>query len=334
MRTASVMTGLMVMAIIGFLIFENSQAEEPAQIGVLVTESSRMEKLTGIEDGLADLGFADDDVVFHVYEEEDPGLLLSVATDLVHADYDLITAFGGIETQVLQEAMDGTESHTPVVFVGMAAPMETGIIERFEAPGGQFTGIANHHLSLSAKRVELFTDALPELEAVVLLYNASIDISERSLAMALEAADELQINALAFDVGDVFDAEALNGVLGPNTGLMTLPSFVIEGMTGELAEFAMAKDVPLMGIYDDEASAGFLMSYGSSFYDQGYQAARQVSMLLSGNDPENLPVELPDQLLFHVNDDVARELGVTLNEDILRLAEPVPSEQGGVLDAQ
>lgn len=334
MRTASVMTALMVMAIIGFLIFENSQAEEPAQIGVLVTESSRMEKLAGIEDGLSDLGFADDDTLFHVYEEEDPDLLLSVATDLLRADYDLITAFGGIETQVLQEAMDGTESNTPVVFVGMAAPMETGIIERFEAPGGQFTGIANHHLSLSAKRVELFTDALPELEEIVLLYNASIDISERSLAMALEAADELQINALVFDVGDVFDAEALNEVIGPNTGLMTLPSFVIEGMTGELVEFAMAKDVPLMGIYDDEASAGFLMSYGSSFYDQGYQAARQVSMLLSGNDPENLPAELPDQLLFHVNNDVAKELGVTLNEDILRLAEPVPSEQGGALDAQ
>lgn len=334
MRTAMIITGLMITAAVLFIMIEYGQVEEPAQIGVLVTESSRMEKLQGIEDGLADLGFAPEDTSFHVYEEEDDtDALLPLAMSMLDADYNLITAFGGIETQVLQAAMAETDKETPVVFVGMAAPQETGIIERYQAPGGMFTGIANHHLNLSAKRLELFKDALPELEEIVLLYNASIDISERSLRVATDTAEQLNLTVKAFDAGEELDVEALDEVTGNQTGLMTLPSFVIEGMTEELSTFASERSLPLMGIYDDEAAAGFLMSYGSSFYDQGYQAARQISLILQGNDPSAIPVELPDQLFFYVNDEVADRLHLQLNEDVMRLAESILTDPGGEQDA-
>lgn len=325
MRTVGVITGLMILAAGLFWYTESLQADEPAHIGVLLTENSRLDKLEGIEDGLSDLGFhVEDDLVFHVYEEEeDTGALMAMAREMLAADYDLIAAFGGIEAQVLEETMQDTGLSTPVVFVGMAAPLETGIIESYEQPGTVFTGVANHHLNLSAKRLELFTDAIPEMEDVIVLYNEDIDISNRSLDVTAEAAETLGVRIVPFDVGSDLDLTALADHAGANTGLLTLPSFIIEGMTDELVDVSMAHDLPLMGIYDDEVADGFLMAYGSSFYDQGYQAARQISLILGGNEAGTIPVELPDRLLFQVNGDTAARIGVSIDRDVMRLADEV-----------
>lgn len=325
MRTVGVITGLMLLAAGLFWYTESLQADEPGQIGVLLTESSRLDKLEGIEDGLGDLGFhVEDDLVFHVYEEEeDTDALMALAGEMLAADYDLIAAFGGIEAQVLEVAMAETGLSTPVVFVGMAAPLDTGIIESYERPGTMFTGVANHHLNLSAKRLELFTDALPEMADVIVLYNEGIDISRRSLDVTLEAADTLGIGVVPFDVGTDLDLTALADLAGENTGLLTLPSFIIEGITEELVDFSLAHELPVMGIYDDEVAEGFLMAYGSSFYDQGYQAARQISLILGGNEASTIPVELPDRLLFQVNRDTAAHIGVSLDRDVMRLADEV-----------
>ena len=86
-----------------------------------------------------------------------------------------------------------------------------------------------------------------------------------------------------------------------------------------------------MGLYDFEAEKGLLASYGASFYSQGYQAARFVSLILQGNKPGDLPVELPDGIRFVINQDTKEELGLSYNQDLLYIADFIHSgAKGGV----
>ncbi|WP_280772281.1 ABC transporter substrate-binding protein [Salipaludibacillus daqingensis] len=313
-----------------FLFREFAEQEEVHTVGVLLTGENRIDKLEGLKAGLEDLGYETEEMVFIVYEgEEEAELLEPYARELVaEDDVQVIASFGGIETQVLAEVMDDVGKTIPTVFIGMAAPLETGIISDFRHPGGNFTGINNYHMNLSAKRLELFTDMVPEVERVILLYSEGIDISRRSLALTEEAAERLSLPIVPFHVSDELDEEELVSIVQPGDGLMTLPSFQIEGLTEEIVSFAKDENLPTMGMYDYEVEAGFLLGYGSSFYEQGLQAARQISLILQGNDPKDIPVELPDQISFYMNEDVREQLNVTVDENLLKLVDPI--RNGGV----
>lgn len=308
------------------VIFED---DDPMTIGVLYSSDNRVDKLDGLKTGLVDLGYDLDSLKFTAFEsEETPEGLEENAKRLVENEVDVITSFGGIETQVLAKVMEEKNQMIPTVFIGMAAPKEIGIISDFRHPEGVFTGLSNHHMHLSAKRLELFIDMVPDVERMILLYSEDIDISRHSLQVAKEAAQFLGISVQPFHVGESLDFNALEDELKPGDGIMTLPSFRIEGQTDQIADFSLYQGVPVMGMYDYEVESGFLLGYGSSFYEQGVQAARQVSLLLQGNEPSDIPVELPDQISFYMNETTKKKLDVDMDKNMLKLVEPLHMNGG------
>ncbi|SES02367.1 ABC transporter substrate-binding protein [Salipaludibacillus aurantiacus] len=330
MRKGWILIAVIIALTAAFFMTERAE-EDTVTIGVLLSGENRIDKLDGIKDGLEELGYEMDGISFIIFEgEEDAELLEPYAKQLViEEEPDVIASFGGIETQVLAEVMEEENHFIPTVFVGMAAPLETGIIEDFREPGGPFTGVSNFHMNLSAKRLELFTDIIGGLERVILIYSDDIDISRRSLALTEEAADTLGVQIEPFHLSGGFDKEALEDVLEEEDGLMTLPSYQVEAFTDEIVSFALENSVPVMGIYDYEVEAGFLFGYGSSFYGQGFQAARHISLILQGNSPGDIPVELPDQIPFFINGEVSEQLNLELDENLLKLTEPVKNGGGG-----
>jgi putative ABC transport system substrate-binding protein len=91
-----------------------------------------------------------------------------------------------------------------------------------------------------------------------------------------------------------------------------------------------------MGIYEHEVKRGILASYGASLSDQGYQSARFVSLILKGNRPSDLPVELPDSIRFNVNKNQIQSLGLPVNHDLLYIADftETDKKQGSDDDAK
>ena len=115
-----------------------------------------------------------------------------------------------------------------------------------------------------------------------------------------------------------------------NDAILVLPSFRIESLTDKIVALTVDKHIPSMGLYDFEAEKGLLASYGASFYSQGYQASRFVSLILQGNKPGDLPVELPDGIRFVINQQTKDSLGVSYNEDLLFIADFIhPDVQPG-----
>lgn len=300
---------------------ENSK-EAPIKIGILTVGDSRYEKLDGLKDGLRDLGFKQKEIHFLVKNSKgDTQKLQSQIGDLLRIHPNLIVTLGGIETIELKKAMDKNKVKIPVVFAGVASPKEMGIIKENKKPGGQFTGIDNYHSSISGKRLGILHDLIPTIQRVHILYDDDTEISKRGLNKTLESAKELSISVNVWNVGEVNFFPNLEKELKKNDALFILPSFRIESMTDMLVQLANTYRIPTMGIYEHEIKKGFLASYGTSFRDQGYQAARYVSLIIKGNSPGKLPVEMPDNIRFLVNKQEQDVLGIQLNQDLLKIAE-------------
>ncbi|MEW8970921.1 ABC transporter substrate-binding protein [Mesobacillus jeotgali] len=310
--------------------FLGVKGEESVEIGVLMIGENRYEKLTGLEAGLMDLGYSAKNIHFTVKNAHDDEEKIGKHIDqLLKEQPDLIVTLGGIETLRLKEKMDEGNIDIPVVFAGLAAPKELGLIKDYKSPGGNFTGINNYHASISGKRLEMLTALVPAIDRVHVIYDSKIDVSKLSLEETRSAARELGVDIAPCDASkDCLDT--LWNSSGKREAILVLPSFRIESLTDEIVMLTKEKKIPAMGLYDFEAEKGLLASYGSSFYSQGYQASRFVSLILQGNKPGDLPVELPDGIRFVVNQQTKDALGVSYNQDLLHIADLIhPEVQGG-----
>jgi putative ABC transport system substrate-binding protein len=71
------------------------------------------------------------------------------------------------------------------------------------------------------------------------------------------------------------------------------------------------------------ADAGGLISYGSNLPDIYRQSARLVSRILKGENPGDLPFEVPTRYELIVNLKTAKAMGLTISESFLVLADEV-----------
>lgn len=299
----------------------NQREQSPIKIGVIMIGESRIEKLTGLKEGLRDLGYEESSIEFDVKNaEDDEKKLEKEIVKMLKNKPDLIVTLGGVETLALKEKMEKHQINVPVVFAGVAAPKEIGLIKDYRSPGGLFTGINNYHTSISGKRLELFHELVPSIKRFHVLYDKNIKVSMLSLENIQKAAESLSLHILPVNVSDPEFMVNLERNMQEDDALIMLPGFRIESLTKEIATFSKEHSVPAMGIYGYEVEEGILASYGVSFRDQGYQAARFVSLIIQGNSPADIPVELPDAIRFYINQKVADDLGIKLNNELAHTA--------------
>ncbi|WP_019153182.1 ABC transporter substrate-binding protein [Robertmurraya massiliosenegalensis] len=291
------------------------------KVGILMAGEERNEKYNGLKSGLEDLGYDLNQFDFIVKSADNTISLEKKIKELLETDLNLIVTLGGIETTELKREMERRGENVPVVFAGVAAPMEMGIINDYQKPGGNFTGINNYHTSLSGKRLELLCELIPSIERVLIFYDPDVVVSKLSLQKIEEAADVLSITLKLFDITNPNYKKEIENTTRENDAILILPSFRIESLTGEITALSYNYHIPVMGIYENEVKAGYTASYGTSFFEQGYQSARFVSSVLQGNSPSQIPIELPDTVRFLINREVVEDLNISIDANLINIAE-------------
>lgn len=309
--------------------FISQREYPPIKVGVIMIGDSRIEKLTGLKQGLKDLGYEKNAITFVEINAKDDEKKLNVEINkLIKNKPLLIVTLGGVETLTVKEQLEKMQIKIPVVFAGVAAPKEIGIIKDYRSPGGLFTGINNYHTSISGKRLELLHDLVPSAKRFHVLYDKNTKVSILSLENTKEAAKKLSLQIIPINVSEHDFLIHLEKNLQESDAMLMLPGFRIESLTGEIAEFSKKYKIPSMGLYGNEVEEGILASYGVSFYDQGYQSARYVSLIIQGNSPSDIPVELPDTVRFYINKSVSDDLRVELNNELIPITNFIyPNEE-------
>src|SRR6267142_6782890 len=93
-----------------------------------------------------------------------PGL----AAELVGLKVDVIVTAGGPATAAAKEASPST----PVVMALVGDADGLGLIDSLARPGGNVTGVTDQSTDLSAKRLEIITEAVPRAARIAVLWNA------------------------------------------------------------------------------------------------------------------------------------------------------------------
>ncbi len=311
-----------------------SAAAEPpghvVRVGVLKSFAPKFDPIGNPFDreliaGLRELGYAPDrDVVFEfrsARELAEPEALAQLTTELIATKVDLLLVLG---TQPVLEAAKVTKT-VPIIMVGTADPVDTGLIASLARPGGNVTGLAVNAAEIAAKRVQLLRDAVPALSRVAILWNSSI----RSMTLAFQNIEEaapklgVTLQSIRLSNSDQFDqafAAIENG--GPG-GLVVLFGPLRGNDLPRIVEFVVAHRIPTIFELGQGVRGGGLMEFGPSALRMARRAAAYIDKIANGADPANLPVEEPVAFELVINMKAAEAIGITVPRSLLLLADRV-----------
>ena len=250
---------------------------------------------------------------------------------MVHQNVDTIIAIG---TPAALAAKEVTKT-IPIVFFLVADPVDSGLVGSIARPGGNVTGESWVSRDLSAKRLQLLREVVPELVRVAVLldptnpgqiamYKKSEEVAQL-VGMTLKRIDLRQAADVETALAAILQhrAQAVEvfplGIAAPSAAAYGATGVVIEKITG----FALKNRLPTMMQLPPYVQAGGLMFYGPVLRDSYRRAAAYVDKILRGAKPAELPVEEPTRFELVINLKTAKALALTLPPSLLLRADRV-----------
>ena len=125
-------------------------------------------------DGLAEAGYAEGRnlAVEYRWAHGDYARLPALAAELVARKVDVIAATGDVASARAAQAATTT---IPIVFTVGADPVRFGLVKSMAKPGGNATGITLVTGALSAKRLEILREIVPQATLIGLFMNPDTD---------------------------------------------------------------------------------------------------------------------------------------------------------------
>jgi len=217
-------------------------------------------------------------------------------------------------------------SSLPIVFIGAADPLSSGLVETLARPRGNATGLSLLLPELVGKRLQLFKEAVPAIRRLAVLWQpgGSAERTEKDLLHGAEvAARALGLGVQFFEARTPADIEpAFSAMKRSSADALTVLSTPMFGAEQKrLVGLAAQHRLPSMFQFREYVAAGGLMSYGPDLPDLYRRAALYVDRILKGAQPGSLPVEQPTKFELVINVKTAQALGLALPVPVLGLAD-------------
>jgi putative ABC transport system substrate-binding protein len=107
----------------------------------------------------------------------------------------------------------------------------------------------------------------------------------------------------------------------PGGGLVVLPDATTNLYRAQIIKLVGGARLPAIYAFHNLAEEGGLMSYGVNVTELFRHAANYVDRILKGDNPANLPVQLPDKFEFVINLKTAQTLGIQIPPGIYAIAD-------------
>src|SRR6266702_1308181 len=141
-----------------------------------------------IRRGLADNGLVQgrDFRAEYRWAEFDPKEMAAHAADLVQRGASVIVTISQAEASAAKAAT----KTIPIIFQAGADPVEIGLVESLNRPGGNLTGVSILSTTLTAKRLEILHELVPTASSIAHLSNptdsAATETETRELQLAAQ----------------------------------------------------------------------------------------------------------------------------------------------------
>ena len=181
------------------------QPDRMRRIGVLMSlaehDPGAMGEISALEDGLRILGWTNGGNVEMIYRWPggDTERAREFAKEVIALRPDVMVARSTPATRALM----GETRTIPIVFVQVADPVASGIVDNLARPGGNVTGFTNVEPSVGGKWLELLKDLAPSVTRAAVLFNPDTAPYYPEFLQAITTAGHaLSINVISAPVKD------------------------------------------------------------------------------------------------------------------------------------
>lgn len=285
----------------------NSQSTDKVKIGII--QFMDHVSLDAAREGfVAQLGESGIDAEIVVQSANgDMSMTNTIAQSLKAEGVDLIYA---IATPAAQAAKN-TITDIPIVFSAVTDPVGAELVESFEKPSSNVTGVSDYVSSDS--QIDEFLQVFPDVKTFGVIYNTS---EQNSLVQIEELKNNLSKRGIALEtvgVSAVNDIPQAIASLAPKIdALFALTDNLVANAAPVVSEALIKNNIPSLSAEEGQVKNGLLMSEGVNYEEQGKQAGRMAVKILNGEKPENIAVELNEINNKLVNETTADALGVDL----------------------
>jgi putative ABC transport system substrate-binding protein len=281
-------------------------------------------RLRAFRQGLQETGYVEGENVAIIYRFAENRLerLSDLAKDLVERRVAVIVTPG----EPSAFAAKAATATIPVVFGIADDPVKVGLVASLARPGGNITGINFLAAELTAKRLELLRQLLPQADRIAVLVNPAEPGRTESTIAGAEAAGHtmgLQIQVFKADTGRQIETVFENMEHDRPNALFIGTSPFLNVRNVQLAMLAAYHRLPGIHSGREYAEAGGLISYGANIADAFHQMGVYTGRILKGAKLAELPVVQSSKLELVINAATARMLGLTVPPTLLSIADDV-----------
>src|SRR5438045_1289615 len=237
-------------------------------IGVLSANSASTSSAPfrdAFRQGLSEAGYVEGQnlAIEYRWAEGHYDRLPALAADLVGRKVDLMMA----NSPPSALAAKSVTSTIPIVFRHGGDPVADGLVASLARTGGNLTGVSQiGDEGLTAKRLELLSELVPQAGVIALLVNPNNSVAERGIQEVQQAARAkgVQLPILKAGTESEIDAAFASLVQLQAGALLVSADPFLTGRREQLVALAARHAVPAIYAWREFAASGGLISYGPS----------------------------------------------------------------------
>jgi putative ABC transport system substrate-binding protein len=280
-------------------------------------------RVAAFREGLNEVGFIDRKNISIIFRwaEFQEYQLPRLAADLVRQQVVVIAATGSTATAL---AAKRATSAIPIVFEIGGDPVTAGLVDNFDRPGGNRTGVTFNAAAVGQNQLSLVRDLIPKAATVAVFVNPG-NPNSGAQARIEAAARSIGMRTLVVNVSPESGFEEAFAKLNQQHAdalLVGNDPFFLEwrARITSLAEHYAVPTIYSSRIY---AASGGLVSYGVSITESYQLVGNYTGRILKGEKPGDLPVVNSTKFKLVINQTTARALNLNIPLSVLARADEV-----------
>src|SRR5262245_16692869 len=238
-----------------------ARAQQPAKIPRIgIIDDAPMWQ--SFRQALREMGYIEGQTIDYEYRYGNgaPDRFATAVGELIRRPVDLIATFGTTPTQAAKAAT----TTIPIVMIGVADPVRSGLVASLAHPGGNITGNTVISPDLGAKRLELLREAIPTVTRAAYLTNPDNSATLDVLAEMKRAAAAAGMTLIGVELGSASDVDtALAVMLRERTEALLVSNEPLHQLrVGRIIEFLAKNRIAGMFQSKENVAAGGLIAYG------------------------------------------------------------------------
>ncbi|HEM4872693.1 TPA: ABC transporter substrate-binding protein, partial [Streptococcus suis] len=194
------------------------------------------------------------------------------------------------------------------VFTAVTDPVEAGLVESLEKPGGTMTGSTD--ATDVEGQIEMLLKVVPTAKTVGIFYNSSEVNSEVQAEQAKKALEAKGVKVEVTTVTTTNDVQqAITSLAGKVDAIYLPTDNTVASTASTIGDILKEAKVPAMGS-DAAVIDAALFTYGVDYHAIGVQAGELAVKILKGEKPADLAVEKPNTAAITVNEEMAKAVGI------------------------